>query len=357
MIRRRGSLLTFWRLGFAAALCTAAGAGVAAAQTVYVRNAPAGSTVELVLNTATIGSAAADDRGDAALKVPESAGAKPQMDVLLFVEGCEKRTRVLIIERGAPAVPVEPGCIRREIPGLFIVRALSTLVIDTGGAAPTVLLRQRPFVPTDAPRTWRPSPEGLVFFGGGSHTQFSETGAIACGDITECYRDDSGPGYHFGVAYWFLPFLAAEATFVQPAEVSALGAQETHNFSTTLDSDVLTLAGVAGLPAGALRVYGRGGLTYHRATFSTIQTIDDKTITVDGVTRVVPGGTQTLAFRTEGWGWIIGGGLEAWITRQFAIYGDLNWGKLKGTDVKGGEGVMDDTLLLINFGAKIHIGK
>ena len=50
-----------WRpLGLAAVVSLTIGAGVAAAQTVIVTNAAPGSNVDVVLNTAVAGSAAAD---------------------------------------------------------------------------------------------------------------------------------------------------------------------------------------------------------------------------------------------------------------------------------------------------------
>lgn len=365
MTGRRGARLTFRRLAIASALCAFAGAGVATAQTVAVRNVPPGSTVELVRNTSVIGSIAADELGNATLVVPQAPDAQAETppdpragkDVLLFLDVCEKRNRFLIVDRGAPAAALEAGCVRREIPGLFIVRPLSTLVVDAGAASPTVLLRQRPFNPDAGPRAWRASPEGLVFSGGGNYTKFSNTADVACGTVTNCYRDEAGLGFGFGVAYWFLPFLAAEASYVRPVEVSVLGAEETYDFTSTLDADVLTIAGMTGFPAGPVRVYGKGGLTYHRATFSTTETINAKTITIDDVTQTVPGGTQTLAFRTSGWGWMFGGGLETWLTRAFSFYGEFGWAKLKGEDKKGGEGVIDDNVMMISFGVKVHVGK
>jgi hypothetical protein len=363
MTRRRGAILNFRRLAFAVALC--AGAGVATAQTVAVRNVAPGSTVELVLNSTVIGSIAADDRGNATLVVPQAPDAKAEAppdprvgkDVLLFLDVCENRHRFLIVERGAPAAALETGCVRREIPGLYIIRPLSTLVVNAGEATPTVLLRQRPYNPDSGPRAWRASPEGLVLSGGGSHTKFSEAANVACGNVTDCYRDEAGLGFGFGVAYWFLPYLAAEASYLRPVEVSALGAEATYDFASTLDADVLMLAGMTGFPAGPLRVYGKGGLTYHRATFSTTQTINDRTITIDDVPQTVPGGTQTLAFRTTGWGWMFGGGLETWLTRSFSFYGEVGWAKLKGEDKAGGEGVIDESLMMINFGVKVHVGR
>jgi hypothetical protein len=333
------------------------GAGAATAQTVMVKSAPSGSNVEVVLNAATVGSAAAVPGGYTTLAMPQSAGAKAEMDAFIFVDVCDNRLRVLIVERGAQAAAQEAGCTRREIAGLFLIRPISTLVVDVAGPSPTLLLRQGRFDPTAGPRTWSPSPSGLMLFGGGSYTVFSQASALACGDVADCNRHDSGTGYTFGAAYWFLRFLAAEATYVKPADMNAAGAGGNYSFDSALDADVLTLAGMAGIPAGPVRIYGKLGTTYQRATFSTTESVPDSTITIGDVTETIPGGTQTLAFRTSGWGWMFGGGLEAWLTRSFAVYGEVGWAALKGRDMDGGEGVMDDKLRLILFGARIHIGR
>ena len=63
-------MTNFWRpLVLAAAFDVMAGAGLAVAQTLVMTNAPAGGNVELVLNATPLGSAAADERGDATLPV------------------------------------------------------------------------------------------------------------------------------------------------------------------------------------------------------------------------------------------------------------------------------------------------
>jgi hypothetical protein len=346
-----------WLLVLAAVIDLIVGIGVSAAQTVIVKNAPPGSTVELVLNAAPVGSTAASSSGYTTLAVGQSANSKPEIDALVFVDLCDNRRRVLIVERGLQAAPLEPECVRREITGLFVVRPISTLVVDVGGPIPTLLLRQGRFDPASGPRSWRPAPTGLVVFGGGSYTAFKDARAAVCGNVDNCSGADSGVGYTFGIAYWLLPFIAAEATYLKPANATAIGTGANYDFSNVVDADVLIVAGVAGLPVGPLRVYGKGGMTYHRALFATTETIDDSTITIDGVAQTIPGGTQKLEFQTGGWGWMFGGGLEAWMNRTFAIYGEFGWVALKGKDLDGGEGVMDDTLIQVLFGARVHLGR
>jgi len=363
---RRHCAPASWRpLVLAAALTMVSGADSATAQTVMVKGAPAGSNVEVVLNAATVGTAAAVPGGYTTVAMPPSADAKADpkaaIDAFIFVDTCDSRLRVLIVERGAQAAALEASCIRREIAGLFLVRPVSTLVVDVTGPSPTLLLRQRKFNPGAGPRTWSPSPLGLVVFGGGSYTWFSKTGDLACGNVDRCIQDDSGGGYTFGAAYWILPFVAAEATYVKPGDTYASGtgaaAGTLYSFNSALDAEVLTVSGIAGYPAGPVRVYGKFGAAYHRATFTTTESVGDSTITVGGVTQTIPGGTQTLAYRTSGWGWMLGGGLEVWLNRTIAAYGEFGWGPIKGKDMDGGEAVMDEKLTQILFGAKVHIGR
>jgi len=158
MTRRQGTRTHApWRLViFAAAFDLLAGAGVAAAQTVIVKNAPSGSTVELAWNTATVGSAPANPSGFTTIIVG-AANTKPELDALVFVDACGERRRVLIVERGLDVPPPEAGCTRGEIIGLFIVRPISTIVVDVGGPIPTLLLRQGRFNPESGPRSWMPA--------------------------------------------------------------------------------------------------------------------------------------------------------------------------------------------------------
>jgi hypothetical protein len=104
-------------------------------------------------------------------------------------------------------------------------------------------------------------------------------------------------------------------------------------------------------------VFGKGGVTYHQSLYSTTQTNEDVTITVDDETRVVPGGTMTLEYKTQGWGWFFGGGVEVWISRRFAIYGEGGWAALKGSDPGDGQGTTDDSMLYALGGLRFRIGK
>jgi hypothetical protein len=92
-----------------------------------------------------------------------------------------------------------------------------------------------------------------------------------------------------------------------------------------------------------VRLYGKGGLNYHQATSTTVQTIDNV--------------SQTIAFRTKGYGWLFGGGLEGWVTSRVALFGEFDLANLKGDAEGGGEAFIDDRLRLFMGGIRLHIGR
>ena len=352
-----------WRLLVLAAVLNATvGIGVATAQSVIVRNAPPGSTIELVLNAARIGSATADPSGDATLAV-NLPGNVDETDVHIYVDTCAKLQRVLLVEHGLQPPPPAQACTRTGMVRLFAVRRASTLVVDLAGPSPAVWLAQGP-APREwlrqgpvTERAWKPLPTGLVLFGGGGFAKFSDAVALACGTVSPCTGNDSRVTYAVGAAYWFTRFLAAEATYVKPANVTANGSGDTFRFDSSLDARVLTVTGMVGVPLGPVRLYGQAGANYHRATSSTTETIDDVTVTLDDVTETIPGGTQTFEMKTAGWGWLFGGGLEAWVVPSLAIYAEAGRAALKGAARDGGEGAIDDRVTFMLIGARVHIGR
>lgn len=331
-----------WRLlSIAALLHVILGAGVAAAQTVMVRKAPPGGTIELVLNSTTVATATADPGGDATLALNLAANAqKNEIDANVFVDVCsDNLRRVVIVERGQAAGPQPAGCDRRDSGALFFVRRVSTVIVDVGGTIPTVVLRQGP-VRLGPPRIRR-APRGLVVFGGAGLAQTRDLELMACGNVTECSGDASGAGYTAGAAVWFARFLAAEVSYVRPPEGEASGSLTDVTFSSALDAHVLTITGNGGIPIGPVRLYGKGGTSYHQATFSTTQTSGDL--------------TQTFALKTSGWGWTFGGGIEVWAAPWFGIYGEFGRTALKGESETATEGTIDDRLTYFLGGIRIRI--
>src|SRR3954454_6261004 len=94
------------------------GLGAAAAQTVIVRSAPQGSTIELTMNGGAPVSVAADTFGDATLTVPART---TEAAVQVHVDDCGNRVRVLLVERGIQPSPAEPGCNRIDIGSVFVM--------------------------------------------------------------------------------------------------------------------------------------------------------------------------------------------------------------------------------------------
>jgi hypothetical protein len=356
-------------LTLAAAFTVIGAVGVATAQTVVVTKAPPGATLELVLNAATIGTAkaGADGIGTIPLNLSEHGG-KSEIDARIFVDVCEMSRRVMLLESGFE--PPAPGanCSRRPIFGVFLVRGVTTLVVEAAEAAPAVWIRQGP-----APASWlNPElasasgksvpefllPKGLVLFGGGGIAMYGNIVGVACGVGTvACTGSGRRPALRVGGDYWFAPFLAVSASYLKPMNATADGSGSNDRFNTSLAPHVATLTGKVAIPAGRFRIYAEGGATYHRATFSTTETIDDQIITVDGVTQTITGGTQTFEWKTDGWGWVLGGGVEAWISRSLAIFGEAGRARLKGSAVGGGEGVLDETLTYVVGGIRLRIGR
>ena len=333
-------------LAVAAALNLTVCAGVSRAQTVIVRNAPPDSAVEVVLNDAPVGTAKTNDKGDAL--VPVGMGErlmKTETDAQVFVDTCPTVRRVLIVERAVQVPLQDAGCTRRDMGGIFVVRQVSSLVVDVGGASPTLLLRQGK-VSLDPPRVWKPAPTGVVLFGGGAFTQVGDVTTIACGDVTQCSGDQSGLSYSFGAAYWITPFLAAEGTYIRAADATASGSTETYQFNSTFDAQVLTILGKVGVPLGPARPYGQIGASYHQAKFTTTQTM----------TGAAEPNTLGYQLQTDGWGWAFGGGFEMWLSSVFAFYGEVGSASIKGTAKDDAEGVVDDRMTYYMFGGRIRIG-
>jgi len=335
-------MIKSWRLLVAAAVFLAAGSGVAVAQTVMVRHAPPGEAVEVVLNAAKVASGTIDSTGEATLPLDLNAISQAQIDANIFINSCDALHRIIVVERARLPDPQQPGCTRRDIAGLYWVRPVNTLVIDLGTPNPSLLLIKGKYSPS-TPRTWNPSPTGLVLFGGGTYGSFRDAPLVFCGTVTPCTNKNSGFGYTAGVTYWFTSFLGAEATYIRPRDVTVQGSGATFSFTSALEPQIATISGKIGVPFGPVRLYGQVGPTYHEATFTTTDTIG--------------GVAQTQAFKTTGWSWGFGGGIEVWLNSLFALYGDFAIPKVKGEDEAGGEGRIDDRYRFIAFGARVRIGR
>lgn len=357
-------MMRLWRRLLAAVITAIGSIGVATAQTVMVTNAPPGSTIELVLNTNTIRTTTVGPGGDATVAVNLFAsGGKTEMDVRVHVDVCGTLRRLLLVENGLQPPPRASTCDRKEIAGLFVVRPVTSLVIDVGTANPMMWLRQGP-VPAEwftqgpgaqAVRALRRPATGLVLLGGAGLVRFRDAVASACGNAPECAAPDFRSTYTVGAAYSVGRFFSAEASYMKPAKQTAAGGGDIFRFNNMLKTDVLVAAANVGVPVGAVRFYGQIGTNYHRATSSTTQTIDDVTATIDGVPQTAKGGTQTFEMKTRGWGWVFGGGIEAWMRPALAIYAQGGRIQLKGTDLGGGEGSIDERVTFIVAGIRVRV--
>lgn len=356
-----------WRpLARATAIMVLVAAGEATAQTVTVVKAPAGATVELGLNADTIGTATADATGTASLPVnlPSHRG-RAEADVRIFVDVCPKSRRVTLVESGWQPPAMTGACVRRELFGVFYLRDVTTLVVNTSEKSQAVWIKQGP-----APPSWlsdEPTgasgktgsaflvPNGLILFGGGGIGIYANASSVSCGLGTECSSKDVRLAGRVGGEYWFTPFLAASFSYLKPASATTAGGGTGYHFDSSLKPHVVTVAGKVAYPVGRFRLYAEGGADYHWAKLTTVQTIDDKTITVDDVSQTVTGGTQAFLLETAGWGWMFGGGVEVWVKRSLGLYGEFGRAKLRGGASGAAEGTMDEGLTYMIVGARFRL--
>jgi hypothetical protein len=338
-------------------------ARAASAQTVIVQNAPAGAAIELTFNGAAIATATADASGDATL----STGAnRPDTDILIAVDSCANRVRVQLVARGLQAAPALPGCSRVDAGSIFIMRSVTTFVIDItpniaihvaqGPPPPEWLLRGPGAVRKGTMMHGTPA-KGFVLSAAAGGSSFGSIADQACGDVAQCLNTHAGVAFSADASYWITRFMAAQVGYFRPADVTVNGAPTGYTFDTRVQTRLLNIVGKGGASIGPARVYGLGGVNHHEATFVTTQTIADKTIVVNGVNQVVPGGTQSFGQKTSGWSWVAGGGVEGWINDWIAIYGELNFAQVEGKPVVGlGEGI-DEQMRMAFFGIRFHIGR
>ncbi len=183
------------RLALAAAIVVTVGVSAASAQTVVVRHAPPGTTIELVQNTDLVATAKPDAKGTAVLAtskpIPEGKAGR---DAHLYLETCDARLRVLMVERGQPAADPGAGCTRKQVVEWFVLRRVTTLVLDMSAATPTALLRQGA-----APEEWLSDQvagvpvkvshqvqTGLMGFASAGYGSISETINVVCGYADTC---------------------------------------------------------------------------------------------------------------------------------------------------------------------------
>src|SRR5262245_4669763 len=309
------------RLGPALLLVLTAGATAARAQTVIVRDAPAGSTIEVTWNNGGPASAAADKNGDATLTVPGSPGdASAQVNV----DTCGTTVRVALNAFGTAAALPDAGCTRKNQWGVYIMHATTTFVVQMNGTDSNVYVSQGP-----PPREWTARGEGtlagkihwdeprkgLVLSAGAGYMWFLHTVERACGNVTDCERTNFPGGFSVSADFWITRNFAAYAALLRPVNQVIEGTGTGLRFDSHQQTRVAIIGGKAGFGAGPARLYGIAGFNHYEATVTTNETVDDQTLTVDGVTQVLKGATQTVGAKTKGWDWVFGGGGEAWFSK------------------------------------------
>lgn len=359
------NMFTRCRPLLAVILMVTAGAATAAAQTVLLVHAPAGATVDVTLNAATVGSGTVAPDGQA--KVPLATSGKitvAGLDANVYLDVCNKSYHVVIVGNGRTPAPAADNCDRRDISGVFWVRPINTLVIDVSEAAPSMLLIKGAYKPPPAPvaeseqaaRPKRPSPAGMMVFGGGGISSFSDLVSVACGNVA-CSNKSYHPTYTFGAEYWIKPWVGIEGSFIKPATAKVAGTDgSTFNFNTSLDTRVYTVEGKGAAPLGRLKIFGHGGLVFQQSTMTTNNTILATSVTTsDGTVLPVPGGTQAFTGKTRGFGWMFGGGAEFWVAKKIAVYGDVGIVRLKGSASDGSQAILDDHLSYVVIGMKFRL--
>jgi hypothetical protein len=193
----------------------------------------------------------------------------------------------------------------------------------------------------DPLRVWG-APAVLVIFGGGGLTSFRDANLIFCGDTPSCGKN-AGVAYTAGAAVWLKPWLGIEGSYVQPQKPTASGSGSNYNFDSELEVRVATVAGVVAIPIGPVRLFGKGGGNFHYAKATTTNTVN--------------GASQAFELQTQGWGWVGGGGLEVWMSPWIALYAEAGFVGIKGREIGGGPGLLDDRMRYVVLGLRAHIGR
>jgi opacity protein-like surface antigen len=330
------------RLLVVAAVTILGMASSAVAQTVMVRGAVPGETVEVVVNGAVAGTGTIDATGvgTAGFSLPPGDTARPEMNARLYVDACGKTRRVHVIEQNRLPPNPEADCTRSDIGGIYWVRQRSTIVVNVANPIPMVLLRQGSYNPNvGGPR--RPSPTGLVLFGGGGLAQFPDLFVASCGNVAECGGDETVSAYTVGAGYWLTRWFGAEASYTKPSKLTGEGTSGTFTFTDTVDVRVISLLGKLAIPLGPVRLYGQGGGNWHEGTSTTVQTRGTE--------------SQTLALKAEGWGWTAGAGIEAWLAPAFALYAEGNLSQLKGEPIDDSRREFSNRMRTVIFGARVKV--
>jgi hypothetical protein len=196
-----------------------------------------------------------------------------------------------------------------------------------------------------------------VLFGGGGFAGLGKPVQVACGTADACSGGGTEIAAHGGATFWLTRFLAAEASYLGVRDITLDGSGQGYRFDSTYEMRLMNLLGKIGGPVGPMRLYGQFGATHNRVTLTTVQTMDDRTVTVDEVPTTIPGGTQSFGLITSGWGWSLGGGLEGWLKPAVGLYAEFAYAPIEGADDRGGEGRIDDRAMFLGGGIRVRLGR
>jgi hypothetical protein len=345
-LRRPGKVA----LHSALALAIVAIAHVANAQTVIVRSAPPGAAIEVSLDGGRAAAATADTFGDATLAV---ASTSAERSVHFHVDSCGNTVRVFVVSRGLQAPAADAGCTRADLPSVFDMRSTTTFVIDMNGPATSLHVTQGrvpvewvwrgPGPPRGAGVSWGTPQKGLTLSGAVGFSAFSNAADVACGNATDCRKNNLGIALAAGADFWFTRFAAASIGYLRPADVTVNGSGTSFTFDSRVQARILMIGGKAGASVGPARIYAIGGINRHQATITVNETLG--------------GATQSSGQQTQGWNWVLGGGVEGWVKEWAAVYGEFVVPKIQGSPIGGGEGGIDDRATSAIIGARIRIGR
>src|SRR5262245_28304519 len=122
-------------LRFVCAAAPAMAGRTAHAPSGVVQGAAPGPTIELTFNKSTTGTATAAANGSATLGVPSTS---PESNVQVHVDSCGSVARVVIVEVGRQAAAAAAGCSRSTMWGSYIMRPVTTFVVDLLGTSATL---------------------------------------------------------------------------------------------------------------------------------------------------------------------------------------------------------------------------
>lgn len=326
----------------------------ASAQTIIVKDAPAGGEVEVIVNNKVVVSDKANGNGRATLVVP---GSPADLDGQVSIDSCGTKRRILITQPSVTLAAADGACVRRDIPGLFLIKGVSTIVFTVEGANPRLLLRQGPFNPDAPPKTWAAVPSGLMIYGGTGFGALGQFSLSQCGTVVDCKADGTGFSLSAGAEFWIGRFAAVEVSFLRPASGTTEGTGTGFTFDSELKANVLAVGAKAGVPVGPVRLYARGGLNRTESLSHMSQTIAERSYTINEVPVTVPSSTLVTEHETKGYGWYVGAGFELWLNRHVAPFLQLDYQKLKGDDLVDSENLLDDRHMQVGVGIKVRLGK